>query len=353
MKILAINPGSTSTKIAVYEDEKCLFKSTIRHTVDELAPYPHVIDEFEFRKNIILGELEKNNIPFQFDAIIGRGGLVKPIPGGVYEVNDTLKHDLRHSSREHASNLGGLIADEMAKQLQGCRVFIADPIVVDEMDDIARVSGLPHLPRLSIFHALNHKAIARRYAKEQGQRYEDLRLIVCHMGGGVTVAAHREGKVVDVNNGLDGEGAFSPERAGTLPAGELVNLCFSGKFTQNELLKLITGQGGMVAHLGTTDIIGIQNSIANGDKQSKLIMDAMIYNIAKAIGSTAVVLFGKIDAILLTGGIAHSEYVTSRIKEYVSFLAPIHIYPGEDEMGALAMNALGALKGDLSIKEYK
>lgn len=353
MKILVINPGSTSTKIAVYENENCLFASTIRHTVEELSPFATITDQFGFRKSLVLSELEKNHIPFSFDAIMGRGGLVKPIPSGIYEVNEAMKYDLQHGGREHASNLGGLIAAEMAAELPGCRAFIADPIVVDELDDIARITGSPLLPRLSIFHALNHKAIARRHAKEVHSKYEDLNLIVCHMGGGVTVAAHRKGKIVDVNNGLDGEGPFSPERAGTLPAGQLVNLCFNGEFTQQELLKMITGKGGLAAHLGTTDMITITNRIEQGDKKAETILNAMIYNVAKAIGGISVVLYGEVDAILLTGGIAYSEYVISRIRKYVEFLAPIYVYPGEDEMGALAMNALQALKGEPPVQEYK
>ncbi len=353
MKILAINPGSTSTKIAVYENQNCLFTSTIRHTVEELAPFSSVTQQFGFRKSLVLNELEKNRIPCSFDAIIGRGGLVKPIPGGIYEVNEAMKYDLQHGGREHASNLGGLIASEMATELPGCRAFIADPVVVDELDDIARISGSPLLPRVSIFHALNQKAIARRYANDINRQYEELKLIVCHLGGGISVAAHRDGKVVDVNNALDGEGPFSPERAGTLPAGQLVNLCFSGEFTQQQLQKMVTGKAGLAAHLGTTDTISILKNIEQGDKKSEAILDAMIYNVAKAIGGASVVLYGKVDAILLTGGIAYSEYVVSRIREYVSFIAPVHIYPGEDEMEALAINALQALKGELPVQEYK
>lgn len=353
MKILAINPGSTSTKIAVYVNENPVLVHTIRHSVEELAPFPRVIDQYDFRKQLVLRELEASNIPFAFDAIIGRGGLVKPIPGGVYEVNEALRHDLIHATRSHASNLGGLIASELAVLLPGCRAFIADPVVVDELQDIARISGSPLLPRVSIFHALNHKAIARRYAREHDVKYEDLHLIVCHLGGGISVAAHRNGRIVDVNNALDGEGPFSPERAGTLPAGELINLCFSGRFTREELHKQVTGRAGLAAHLGSTDILAILDRINNGDEHAKLIMDAMIYNVAKAIGGAAVVLYGKVDAIILTGGIAHSDYVVSQLKAYTSFLGNIETYPGEDEMGALALNALAVLTGELSVSEYK
>lgn len=352
MKILAINPGSTSTKIAVYVNENPVLVHTIRHSVDELAPFPRVIDQYDFRKQLVLHELEANSIPFEFDAIIGRGGLVKPIPSGVYEVNDALKHDLINATRSHASNLGGLIAAELAVMLPGCRAFIADPVVVDELEDMARISGSPLLPRVSIFHALNHKAIARRYAQEHGVKYEEQNLIICHLGGGISVAAHRQGRVVDVNNALDGEGPFSPERAGTLPAGELINLCFSGRFTRDELQKQVTGRAGLTAHLGSTDILAILDRINQGDEQARLVLDAMIYNVAKAVGCEAVVLQGKVDAIIFTGGIAYSDYVISKLKSYVSFLGKIEIYPGEDEMGALAMNALYALKGELTVKEY-
>jgi butyrate kinase len=352
MKILAINPGSTSTKIAVYAHANPVFVHTIRHSVDELAPFAEVIDQYDFRKQLVLRELNANHIPFAFDAVIGRGGLVKPIPGGVYEVNDALKRDLMHAVRSHASNLGGLIAAELAVMLPGCRAFIADPVVVDELDEVARISGSPLLPRVSIFHALNHKAIARRYAREHGVNYDEQNLIVCHLGGGISVAAHRRGRVVDVNNALDGEGPFSPERAGTLPAGELINLCFTGRFTRDELQKQVTGRAGLAAHLGSTDIPAILDRINQGDEHAGLILDAMIYNVAKAIGSEAVVLQGRVDAIIFTGGIAYSDYVVSKLTSYVSFLGKIEVYPGEDEMEALAMNALGALNGELTVKVY-
>lgn len=353
MKILAINPGSTSTKIAVYENETPLLVRNIKHTVEELSVYPEVTDQFEFRKNLVIRELEANNIPFVFDAVIGRGGLVKPIPGGVYEVNEAMKRDTVHAMRTHACNLGGLIADNIASSQPGCRAFIADPGVVDELEDIARITGSPLMYKITIWHALNQKAIARRFAKERGTTYENLDLIICHLGGGISVAAHRHGRAIDANNALDGEGPFSPERAGTLPAGQLIDLCYSGKFTKDELKKRISGRAGLTAHLGTTDVPAIIKSIEEGDKKAELILDAMIYNVAKAIGAASTVLYGKVDAILLTGGIAHSDYILSRLKKRISFIAPIHVYPGEDEMEALALNAMGALKGELPIQVYK
>lgn len=352
-KILVINPGSTSTKIAVYEDEKEVLVNTIRHSMEELAKFPRIIDQFEFRKELVLKTLEENNIPFQFDAIVGRGGLLKPIPGGVYEVNDAMLNDIVHAMRTHACNLGCLLASELAIMLPGCRAFIADPGVVDELDEVARINGSPLMPRITIWHALNQRAIARRYAKEQGKRYKDLNLIVCHLGGGISVGAHQKGRAIDVPNALDGEGPFSPERAGTLPAGNLIDLCFSGKYTQAQLKKMVCGQGGLAAHLGTTDVQAIQKRIDEGDEHARLILESMIYHIAKAVGGAAVALWGKVDAILLTGGIAYSEYITSRLKARVSFLAPVFIYPGEDELEALALNGLGALRGELPIQEYK
>lgn len=360
MKILAVNPGSTSTKIAVYEDTTPLLVRNIRHSVTELSRFPRVIDQFEFRKNLVIEALKENDIPFQFDAIVGRGGLLKPIQGGVYEVNDAMLDDIVHAMRSHACNLGCLIASELAGLLPGCRAFIADPGVVDELDEIARITGSPLMPRITIWHALNQRAIARRYAAgltaaspDHPVHYEDLNLIICHLGGGISVGAHHYGRAIDVNNALDGEGPFSPERAGTLPAGPLIDLCYSHRFRKDELKKRISGHAGLAAHLGTTDILAIIQSIEAGDEKAELVLNAMIYQVAKNIGAAAVVLFGKIDAILLTGGIAHSDYVTSRLKERVSFLAPVHVFPGEDELEALAVNALGALKGELPIQIYK
>lgn len=262
-------------------------------------------------------------------------------------------NDIAHAMRSHACNLGCLIAAELAALLSGCRAFIADPGVVDELDEIARVTGSPLMPRITIWHALNQRAIARRYALERNMLYEDLNLIICHLGGGISVGTHYRGRVIDVNNALDGEGPFSPERAGTLPAGQLIDLCSSGRFTKEELKKRISGSAGLAAHLGTTDIPAIEKRIESGDKHAELILNAMIYQIAKSVGAASVVLYGKVDAILLTGGMAHSEYITSRLKERVSFLAPVHVYPGEDELEALALNALGALRGELPVQVYQ
>ena len=353
MKILAINPGSTSTKLAVFEDETPRLTRTLRHSVEELSAFPQVTDQFGFRKDLVLRELEADGIPLAFDAVIGRGGLFKPIPGGVYEINGQMLYDAKCAARPHACNLGCLIAADLAARIPGCRAFIADPGVTDELDEVSRITGSPLMPRITIWHALNQRAIARRYAREQGTRYEDLNLIICHLGGGISIGTHLRGRCIDVNNALDGEGPFSPERAGTLPAGALIDLCYSGRFTREELKKRISGHAGLAAHLGTTDIPAIIARIGQGDKHAELVLNAMIYQTAKSIGAAATVLYGQVDAILLAGGIAHSDYVVSRLKERVSFLAPVRVYPGEDELEALAQNALGALRGELKVQEYR
>ena len=260
--------------------------------------------------------------------------------------------DTYRAIRKHACNLGCIIAYELAQRIPGCLPLIADPGMVDELDDVARISGSPLMPRICIWHALNQKAIARRFAREYGKRYEDLNLIICHLGGGISVAVHRKGLAVDANNALDGEGPFSPERAGTLPAASLIHLCYSGKYTKEELLKRISGKAGLMAHLGTTNVKELLGRIERGDKEVELLIDAMIYQTAKTIAGCSAVLYGKIDAILLTGGIAYSDYITSRLRKRIDFLAPVHIYPGEDEMQALALNGLAVWRGEREMKEY-
>ena len=355
MRILTINPGSTSTKIAVYDDLKPVLVQTIRHTVAELAQFPQINDQFEFRKNLVIEAIRDNDMPLQFDAVVGRGGLLKPIPGGVYEVNDVMLKELEHPMRKHACNLGCRIAYDIASAIPGCMALTADPGVVDELDDVARVTGSPIMPRITTWHALNQRAIGRRFAAEygKGRKYRDMNLVICHLGGGISIGAHRKGRCIDVNNALDGEGPFSPERAGTLPSGALIDLCYSNRYTIDELKKRISGKAGLSAHLGTTDVAEIVKSIEKGDKKAELVLNAMIYQISKSVGGAAVALYGKVDAILLTGGIAYSDYVPSRIRERVRFLAPVYIYPGEDEMLALAMNGIGVLKGEVTAKEYK
>lgn len=353
VNILVINPGSTSTKIAVYEDEKPVMLRNIHHPAEELARFEKITDQREWRRNMVLDELKHLGIPLNFNIIIGRGGLSRPIAGGVYRVNQKMCTDTYYAIRKHACNLGCVIAYELASTLPGCLPLIADPGMVDELDDVARISGSPLMPRIAIWHALNQRAIARRFAKENGRCYEDLNLIVCHLGGGISVAVHRKGLAVDANNALDGEGPLSPERAGTLPAADLIHLCYSGKYTKDELLKRIAGQAGLVAHLGTTNMKEIIQRIEQGDKKAELLVEAMIYQTAKSIAAEGAVLCGDIDAILLTGGMAYSDYITSRLRKRIGFLAPMYIYPGEDEMQALALNALAVWRGERELKEYK
>ncbi len=353
-KILVINPGSTSTKVAVFEGRNSVFLKTIRHSTEQLAHYDNIASQYEFRKEIILSELVQADIDIEnISAVVGRGGLVRPIESGVYEVTEELKKDLRESKQgEHASNLGGLIADDIARSIVGARAFIADPVVVDELIPEARISGLPEMPRRSIFHALNQKMVAKNYAKSLDRNYEEMNLIVAHLGGGISIGVHRLGKVIDVNNALDGYGPFSPERAGTLPTGGLVDLCFSGKYTQQEIKKMINGKGGLIAHTGTNMASELEERGKNGDAHAALILRAMGFQIAKSIGSAAAVLCGRVDAIIITGGIAHDKKLCDQIKEMTGFIAPVVIMPGEDEMRALAENALAVLTGETKLKVY-
>lgn len=350
-RILAVNPGSTSTKISVSDDGETIFSADIPHSREELKQFKRISDQYEMRKQLVVEEVKKHGLPVQFDAVIGRGGLAKPVKSGVFRVNEQMVYDQRHALHQHACDQGCIIAHEIAQEV-GCPSFVADPGVVDELAPEAKVSGSPLLPRYCIWHALNQKAIARRHAKEHGQRYEDLNLIVCHLGGGVSIAAHDHGQAIDANNALDGEGPFSPERAGTLPAGDLVRLCFSGRYSEDQLLKRIAGEAGIIAHLGTNNMMEVEEWVEHGDKHAKLIVDAMIWHIAKHIAAEGAVLKGKVDAILLTGGLARSEYIVSGIKERVEFIAPVHIYPGQDEMRALTENALAVLRGEREAQDY-
>jgi len=352
-KILSINPGSTSTKFAVYEDETLICLHTIRHSAEDLKPYKTLFDQFEFRKNLMLEYLEKDGIDLtDLSAVVGRGGMVRPLESGVYKVNEKMISDLKsHHTAEHASNLGGIIALEIAQNIRDCQAFIADPIVVDEYQDVARISGLPQIPRKSQFHALNHKAIARKYAAANGTTYEKLKLVVAHLGGGISVAAHKYGKVIDSNQGLDGYGPFSPERAGTLDAGQLVDMCFSKKYSHEDIKKMLVGNGGLMAHLGINEELVAEKKAVMGDEKATLVLEAMAYNVAKEIGSMLAVLHGEADAVILTGGIAYSLYIVEYIKKMISPMVKVAVYPGEDEMEALAMSGLRVLRGEKS-KEY-
>lgn len=352
-RILAINPGSTSTKIAIYDNDKEVFETTLRHPAEEINKYEKIYDQYDFRKGVILDSLNDAGINLtKLDAVVGRGGLLKPIKGGTYAVSPAMIEDLKVGVLgEHASNLGGILANEIAGGLN-IPSFIVDPVVVDELEDVARVSGMPELQRKSIFHALNQKAVARRAAKEKGSTYEELNLIVAHMGGGVSVGAHKAGRVVDVNNALDGDGPFSPERAGGLPVGDMVKLAFSGKYTHGEIKKLLKGQGGLVAYLNTNDGREVCAKIESGDKEAELVYQALAYQVAKEIGACGAVLKGKVDAIVLTGGLAYDKMLVGWIKESVESIADVIVYPGEDEMSALAEGGLRVLRGEEEAQNY-
>jgi butyrate kinase len=355
VKILVINPGSTSTKIAIYDNSVCTFLKTIRHPHEELESYNSIVDQFDFRKNLILDELQHDRIDLKsVNIIISRGGLTYPLKSGVYFINELMvEHCRKGVMGEHASNLGSMIAFDIARMNPGTVALIADPVVTDEMDEIARVSGHPLFKRLSIFHALNQKATARQHANKLGKKYEELNLIVAHLGGGISVGVHHKGRVIDVNNALNGEGPFSPERSGTLPAGQLVDLCFSGKYTREELMSMITGEGGLFAYLHTNDARQIEIAASSGDDKAAFYLEAMAYQTSKIIGEMSTVLKGKIDGILITGQIAYNWDLMKQIRERVDFIAPVFVYAGQDELKALAMNALMVAREEIIPKKYE
>ncbi len=355
MQILAINPGSTSTKFSIFNNDKELFEVVIRHSSEDLAQYNNIIEQNEFRFKLIREEiLAKGYELNSLDAVVGRGGLLHPLEGGTYLVNQDMIDDLKSGNYgEHASNLGGLIADQFAKEL-GVPAYIVDPVVVDEMESIAKISGHPLFERKSILHALNQKAVARLAAEKLGKRYRETNMIVVHLGGGISIGLHAKGKVIDVNNALDGEGPFTPERSGSLPAGGLVDLCFSGDYTHEDIKKLIKGQGGLVAYLGTNDGRDIVKMIDSGDIKALSIYKAMAYQIGKEIGALAAAAGGEVDAIVISGGLAYDkDYLMPWISEMVSSIAPIIVFPGEKEMQALAAGALRVLKEEEGVKHYK
>lgn len=353
VKSLIINPGSTSTKIGVFEDETLLFEETLRHSTEEIAQFANIVDQKDFRKKIITDLLESKNFDIKsLNVVVGRGGMLKPIPGGTYAVSEELLADLKAGVQgQHASNLGGILAKEIGDSI-GVPSYIVDPVVVDELMPIARYSGVPELPRVSIFHALNQKAVAKRYAKEIGKPYESLRLIVVHMGGGVSVGAHENGRVIDVFNALDGDGAFSPERAGGVPNGALIKMCFSGKYTEKEVYGKMVGKGGFNAYLGTNDMREVTKQADGGDEKAIEAKQAFLLQVAKDIGSMACVLNGKVDQIIVTGGIAYGADVVAALKERAEWIAPFTVYPGEDELLALAQGALRVLNGEEEAKAY-
>jgi len=352
-RIFVINPGSTSTKVALYEDECEVFVENLSHSTNDLAQFSNISSQYPFRFQVISAILQKREIAREsIAAFVGRGGLLRPIPSGTYLVDAVMLKDLHAAPLgEHASNLGGILADAFAAAV-GKPAFIVDPVVVDELKPLARFSGHPELPRISIFHALNHKAVARKAAAKLGKAYVAVNLIVAHLGGGISVASHKHGKVVDVNNALDGEGPFSPERTGTLPVGALVRLCFSGKYSKEEIQIMVKGQGGMVAYLGMNDMREVTKLIQSGDKHAQMVYQAMAYQVAKEIAAHGAVLEGKVDAVVLSGGIAYDQKFVSWIEERCSFLAPIMVFPGEEEMQALALGALRVLCGEEKAKDY-
>jgi butyrate kinase len=349
-KILALNPGATSTKIAVFDGDQVRFKTMVEHQGSSLDAFPRVMDQLDYRRELILEVLQKAGIRLSdLDAVVGRGGLLKPIEGGTYLVNASLLKDLG-KGREHASNLGGVLADSLAKPL-GIPAFIVDPVSVDEMAPEARLSGLPELPRHSFSHALNSKAVARRVARELGGTYAELNFVVAHLGSGVSITAHRQGRMVDVS-GADEEGPFSPARAAGLPSLQLAKLCYSGKYTERQLLDLLVGSGGLYAHLGTRDVREAEQRAQEGDAHAALVMKAMAYRIAREIGAMATVLAGRVDRVIITGGIAYSKQIVADVSERVAFIAPIVVMPGEEELEALAEGALRVLRGEETAKVY-
>lgn len=350
--VLVINPGSTSTKVAVYRGDEPEFVETLRHSAEELSAFKSTMDQYAFRKAAIEKALESRGIQASsLTAIVARGGPLPPMAGGVYEVNDLMCEDLRAYDQGHASSLGGLIARELSRDL-GIPAYIVDPVTVDELDEIARFSGVPEIPRRSLFHALNQKAVAARVARSMGKKYSEVNLIVAHLGGGITVGAHRKGLVVDVNDGLGGEGPYTPERAGGVPVCELVKLCFSGKYTKDEIMAKLVGRGGLVAYLGTNSIVDVEKMVESGDEKARLVFEGMAYQVAKEIGGLACALAGDVDRIVLTGGAANSKALCGLIEERVKFIAPVVVVPGENEMQALAEGALRVLRGEEKAKIY-
>lgn len=351
-KILAINPGNTTTKFAVFIDEEPLLKKTVEHTPADLEVFERVFDQYDYRLNIILKELADANIDITtLDAVVGRGGLVRPLEGGTYIVNGAMLIDLREAKRgEHASNLGAVIAHGIAAKLN-IPAYIVDPVAVDEMEPVARISGLPDIERTSLSHALNMKAVAHKVAREMGKKYKDVNFVVAHLGSGVSVAPHKKGRMIDVNNAIE-EGPFAPDRCGGLPATQLMNLCYSGKYTHQEMKEKLMSKGGLYAYLGTKDIREVEKMAAQGHEKAQLLLSALSYQISKEIGAMSAVLEGQVDRIIITGGIAYSKSITDDIVRRVKFIAPVVIMPGEEELESLAMGALRVLNKEEKAKEY-
>jgi butyrate kinase len=352
--ILVVNPKDQETQIAVYDNYKLRYMIGRKHTKEEMAGFDSIYDQVTFRKDIVLKELTKNQFSLEdVRVVISRGGLVHPVQSGVYEVNEQLKHDLIYSTvGEDIINIGGLLAAAVAAEIPGAQAMIVDPTVVDELEEIARITGAPGILRKSIFHALNQKAVGNLHAETHKLKYEDLNLIIVHMGNGTTVGAHRKGKVIDVNQGFAGDGPFSLVRVGTLPLGDVVELCFSGTKTKEQIESLITHCGGLNGLLGTTSMNEIETRIKNGDEHAKLVLEAMAYQVAKCIGEMYAVLKGEVDAILITGELAHSDFIVRFILDHVEKFAPTYIYAGDNEIKAMAANAVRVIKGEMTVKSY-
>ena len=354
LRILVINPGSTSTKVAVFEDEQLLFMENVTHHHTEIAAFQRIPDQHAFRRDAVLSFLERTKVDVSsLHAVVGRGGTLRPLVSGTYRVNKRMLEELRNpdKERDHVVNLGAIIADEIA-QRAAIPAFIVDPVCVDEFEAVARIAGLPEIERKSLAHVLSLKAAARRAARDLCRPYDELNLVVVHMGGGISVSAHRHGRMVDANQALDGTGPFSPERAGGLPIGDVLRLAFSGKHTYEQLFRRFTREGGLLAHLGSNDAREVEKRIAQGDDRARLVYEAMAYQIAKEIGLMSTVLHGRVDAIVLTGGLAHSQMLVQWIRERVEWIASVLVYPGEDEMLAMAQGALRVLRGEEEVKEY-
>ena len=352
-RILAINPGSTSTKIALFEDENPVFVENIKHSPEEISHFEHYYEQYHFRANVIHKVLgEKGVDEKELSAVVGRGGPFKPLESGTYLVNERMKKDVLEGNvqAEHISNIGCLLASDIAEPL-GIPAYIVDPVSVDEFDDVARVSGHPEIPRKSLAHALNVKMVAKKFAKEQGKKYEDLNLVVAHIGGGITISSHRKGKMIDVNNAND-EGPFSPQRCGTLPITGLAKLCYSGKYSEKEMKAQLIKKGGLFALLGTDDMLEVKRRMDDGDSEAEFYARAMAYQIAKSIGAYSAVLDGDVDAILITGGVSYNKWFTDWIEQKVRFIAPVYVFPGEDEMEALVLGVLRVMRGEEEVKEY-
>jgi len=353
--ILVVNPRDHDTQVSVYDHYKLLYMISRKHSAEDLSGFTSIYEQVNYRKDVVIRELHNNQFDLsEVKIVISRGGLVRPVRSGVYLVNEKLKHDLIHSPvGEDIINIGGLLADAISAEIPSSMALIADPTVVDELQEVARITGSPEIKRKSIFHALNQKAIGKLHAETHKKKYEELNLIIAHIGNGTTVGAHCKGKVIDVNQGFEGDGPFSLIRSGTLPIGDIVRMCYSGKKTKEEMFCLLSHCGGINAHLGTTDINVIEKRIQNGDEHARLIMEAMAYQVSKCIGEMFAVLKGEADGILITGQLAHSNFVVHYILDHVERFAPTFIYPGDNENKAMAANALRVIKGEMEVQEYR